>query len=302
MCSPINVVVQFHYKGGYVMANEKKQARQETQCNGECIGSLYNQWILDCVICAARAVSKDFSYRPQFYQDVDPKLAEQITMLQSVSGYEANFPGKEIREMLMKPIFGMSDGHGDGNDGTPFQATRMNLLAAAADFAEHTQPTGFESLRERIRSAIVPFKTHLDDIKGASLEQTEIRMREIFTLSAIILRDSKIRVVFGINRIIPDKWPLRSNDPQGAKLMEEISTQLEGFPHGPISRDRFVRMQRIGEKGKKSLIGILDDNTILDDDTNNPETLDRVTAQLYAWGSDLGLIGGARPQQPAARP
>jgi hypothetical protein len=308
MCSPINVVVQFHYKGGYVMANEKKQARQETQCNGECIGSLYNRWVLDCVICAARAVSKDFSYRPQFYQDVDPKLAEQITELQSVSGYEANFPGKEIREMLMKPIFGMSDGHGDGNDGTPFQTTRMNLLAAAADFAEHTQPTGFESLRERIRSAIVPFKTHLDDICGASLDQTEIRMRELFLLSAKILKDSKISAVFGINGQILEEWPLESNDPRGARLIEEISTKLEGFPHGPISRDRFVRMQRIGKKGEKSLMRILDDIDELveldelDDDTEAIKKLDRVTAQLYAWGSDLGLIGGARPQQQAARP
>jgi hypothetical protein len=286
------------------MANEKKQSQQEEpSCHegeepsyGKFIGMLYNQWVLDCVIDAARAVSMDFSYRPQFYQDVDVDLAPQITVLQSKYGYEVNFPDKKIREMLMKPIFGMSDGHGDGNDGTPFQATRMNLLAAVADFAEHVLATGFESLRERIRSAIVPFKTHLEDIKGKSLEQTEIRMRELFTLSARILRDSNIRVVFGINREIPQEWPLCSDEPTGAKLMEEISTKLEGFPHGPISRDRFVRMQRIGKKGKNSLIGIFDKNT------NDNDTLDRVTTQLYAWGSDLGLIGGARPQPQAPRP
>ena len=74
------------------MANEKKQAQQEPPSYGERIGLLYNQWVLDCVICAARAVSMDFSYRPQFYQDVDCDLANQITALQSKSGYEPNFP------------------------------------------------------------------------------------------------------------------------------------------------------------------------------------------------------------------
>ncbi|MCP5107620.1 MAG: hypothetical protein GY950_29805 [bacterium] len=277
------------------MATEKKQDRYETPSDGERIGSLYNQWVLDCVICAARAVSQDFSYRPQFYQDVDPKLADQITVLQSESGYKANFPSKEIREMLMKPIFGMSDGRGDGNDVTPFHATRENLVGAAAIFSENALEANFRSLREPIRSAIVPFKTHLDDIKGASLYQTEIRMRKLFTLSAGILRDSKIRVVFGINRVIPEEWPLRSNDPGGAKLMEEISTKLEGFSHGRISSTRFLIMQRIGEKGKKSIMGILDENT--DDD----DTLDGVTAQLYAWGSDLGLIGGLVPRSNVSR-
>ncbi len=272
------------------MVTEKNQCREEKPIDGKRIGLLYNQWVLDCVICAARAVSFDFSYRPQFYQDVDCDLAGQITVLQSKSGYEPNFPGKETREMLMKPIFGMSDGRGDGNDATQFQAARMNLLAAVADYAEHVLPTGFESLRARIRSAIVPFKTHLDAIRGASLQQTEIRMRELFTLSVGILRHSNIRVVFGINREIPKDWPLSSNDPSGAKLVEEISTKLEGFSFGPIPRDRFVKMQRIGENGKESLIGILDENT------DDNDMLDKVTAHLYAWGSDLGLIGGARPQ------
>jgi hypothetical protein len=59
----------------------------------------------------------------------------------------------------------------------------------------------------------------------------------------------------------------------------------------PIARDRFVRMQRIAEKGEESIIGLLNAKVETDDNL-----LDGLTEQLYAWGSDLGLVGGARPQ------
>ena len=62
----------------------------------------------------------------------------------------------------------------------------------------------------------------------------------------------------------------------------------EGIPSGPISRERFIRLQRIAEKGDAAIQGILD----LSVEDNN-EKLDTLISGLYAWGSDLGLVGGA---------
>ena len=68
-------------------------------------------------------------------------------------------------------------------------------------------------------------------------------------------------------------------------MIEKITTQLTGMPYGIISRDNFVHMQEIAEEGFRSICGTLE--TDLDKD----EILDQLIANLYAWGSDLGLAG-----------
>jgi hypothetical protein len=255
---------------------------------------MYKRWTLDCIINIAYAVSVDFSQRPELYQEVGEKIADKLTELQSNFGFEASFPNVITRQMLMKPLFGESDGHGSGNDGSTFQSFRLPVLAAAADFSENAQPTAFAMLRERVRSAIVPFKTHLVDLKGASLLQTQKRTESIFDTAQLILKDPHVSVVFGINGNIDSAWPLESNDPQGAKLIEKITTQLTGLPYGVITKEMFVRIQRIAEKGYQSI------RIIIDQDIENTEfNLDPLISELYAWGSDLGLVGGTRPQQAA---
>lgn len=278
------------------MATKPDETRH-TKSIGEQLGLMYKRWTLDCVVCIAHAVAKDFSQRLELYQKLGNEVANLLTNLQSQYGFDRDFPNSEIRMMLMKPIFGDSDGHGSRNDGSACQAYRIPVLAAAADFSENAQPTAFSMLRERIRSAIVPFKTHLVDLAGASLTQTEARTESVFTTAQSILKAPNVFAVFGINGSIDAKWPLESNDTQGAMLIEKITTQLADLPYGVISREMFVRMQRIAEKGYQSL------RIILDNDIDDPKfDLDPLIAQLYAWGSDLGLIGGARPQQQMARP
>jgi hypothetical protein len=255
---------------------------------------MYKRWTLDCVVNIAYAVSVDFSQRPELYQDVSDDTADKLTELQSGFGFEANFPNVNTRQILMIPIFGESDGHGSGNDASTFQTFRLPVLAAAADFSENAQPTAFPMLRERVRSSIVPFRTHMVDLKGASINQTQKRTNFIFEIARSILKDPKVSVVFGINSNIDQAWPLESTDPQGAKLVEKITTQLTGLPYGVISKEMFVRMQRIAEKGDLSI------RIIIDQDIENPEfNLDPLISELYAWGSDLGLVGGTRPQQIA---
>jgi hypothetical protein len=58
----------------------------------------------------------------------------------------------------------------------------------------------------------------------------------------------------------------------------------------------FMRIQRIAEKGYQSIRIILDEITevpIFD--------LDPLITELYAWGSDLRLVGGPRMHQQVAR-
>lgn len=267
-----------------------------TQTSGEQLGLMYKRWTLDCIVNIAYAVALDFSQRPELYQEVSEELAEQLTELQSEFGFDPDFPNATTRQMLMAPIFGESDGHGSGNDSSAFQTFRLPVLAAAADFSENAQPTAFPMLRERVRSAVVPFRTHLIDLTGASIKQTRKRTEFVFNIAQEILKDPKISLVFGINGLEDDEWPLNKIDPQRAKLIEKITTQLTGLPYGVITKEMFVRIQRIAEKGDQSIRIIVDQNI------EDPKVdLDPLISEVYAWGSDLGLVGGTRPQMATAR-
>jgi hypothetical protein len=263
---------------------------------GQQLGLIYKRWTLDCVVEIAHAVALDFSARPEMYQQVADDIAAKLTDLQGNYGFQADFPDMPIRQRLMRPVFGESDGHGSGNDDSAFQSYRLPVLAAAADFAENAQPTGFPMLRERVKNELVAFKTEMVDLQGASLSQTENRMAFIFDIAQTILKDPNVFAVFGINGSIDPAWPLESTDPVGANLVEKITTQLSDLPYGVISCEKFVHIQRIAEKGFQSIRIILDTNI------EDPKfDIDPLITELYAWGSELRLVGGARPQPQSAR-
>lgn len=262
---------------------------------GDQRGQLYKIWVLDCIPNLAHAISLDFSNRPELYKQVkDGDIVKKLTDMQSLYGYAPNFPNDEIRLMLMQPIFGASDGHGSGNDSSSFQTSRMPVLAAAADFSENAQPQAFPMHRERIRSALIPFRRFMEDLIGTSLDQSESRMGSIFNTASSILRNPDIAARFSINQPFPTDWPFESTVAHGAQLIKNITTQLPDTPYGVISQDRFVRMQRIAHEGCESIQFILD--TDIESIKATEATLDDLIRRLYAWGSDLGLIGGAQPQ------
>jgi hypothetical protein len=263
---------------------------------GQELGLMYKRWTLDCVVTIAHAVAMDFSDRPELYRQVADAIAANLTELQASYGFQANFPDMPIRQRLMKPIFSESDGHGSGNDGSAFQTYRLPVLAASADFAENAQPTGFPMLRERVKNELVAFKTEMVNLQGASLSQTDSRMAFIFDIAQTILKDPSVFAVFGINASVDPAWPLESTDPQGAELIEKITTQLADLPYGVISSEMFVHIQRIAEKGFQSIRIILDTNI------EDPKfDIDPLITELYAWGSELRLVGGSRPQQQPPR-
>jgi len=267
---------------------------------GEQLGLMYKRWTLDCIVEIAHAVSLDFSNRPELYQRINDDTAAELTGLQGSWGFQANVPDTKIRQRLLKSIFGSSDGYSSANDGSEFKSFRLPVLAAAADFSENAQPTTFPSLRERVRNAIVPLKIHLTDLRGASLSQTERRIAHIFDVAQAILRDPDVAAVFGIVAAIDPAWPLESTDDQGtaqgAKLVENITTQLKGSAsRGVISRETFVYLQRVADKGFQSI------RIIVDEKIEEPKfDIDLLIIELYAWGCELGVVGGNRPQQMSA--
>lgn len=259
------------------------------------LATLYKIWTLDCVTHIGHAVSIDFSNRPNLYSGVNLKTANLLTDMQSEYGFSRNFPNDAIRLMLMKPIFGESDGHSSGNDGSGFQTARMPVLAAAAGFALNAQPLAFQMHRERFRNEAFSFVSFMTELEGASFSQTVARMGAVFNTAASIIRDPDIASKFGITDAIDSNWPLEGRiDSTGARLIEYITTQLPGMPYGIITLDQFVHLQRMAQKGCDSIARILETN--LDTINVTDDVIDELIREFYSWGSELRLVGGATPQ------
>jgi hypothetical protein len=265
--------------------------QEPTPSPGQQLGVMYKRWTLDCVVTIAHAVSMDFSDVPYLYKKVGADTAKKLTDLQSDYGFQADFPDLTIRQRLMKPIFGQSDGYGSGNDGSEFQKRRLPALTAAASFSENAQPIGFPMMRKTVKDACDELRHNMDQ-QGASLSKTEDRTTAIFEVAQSILKDRDVAGRFGITSDIDAKWPLASTDQQGAILIEKITHELSGLPYGIISRDMFVHIQQVADDGFGSIKIILDENI---DDPNFDFT--SLITELYAWGSDLGLVGGHHLQQ-----
>jgi hypothetical protein len=265
---------------------------------GQLLGAMYERWTLDCVVTIGHAVSLDFSDQPQLYTSVSTDTATKLTKLQGDYGFQADFPDMNIRQRLMKPIFGQSDGHGSGNDGSDFQQKRLNAVVAAAKFSESGQLSGVLGLFTAIRNTSVELKNHLS-IGGTSLSQTEARMTGIFEVAQSILKDPTVSARFGINTAIDPKWPLESRfDMHGAQLIENITKALPALlPYGIITHQMFEHIQQTADDGFEPIRIILDE-----DITSQGFKFDPLAAALYGWGSDLRLVGGPGLQQQPPGP
>lgn len=249
------------------------------------LGQMYRHFVLDCISDLGYAVSQDFSRRPGVYQEVGELSAGLMGDLQSMIDSVRYLPGTATRAMLYKPIFGTSDAMGTGNDGSSYQAWRLKLIASAVATAENATTVGQVMHRDRVRSSLVPLRDYLLGLEGRSVTESYLRTKKIFEISMKILTDPAVRVVFGINKAADPEF----SNSEAAKLVEKISQQLqEWIPSGPMSSAQYSGLIEMQENGVAAIELILD-LKVKDDN----ERLDALISKLYAWGSDLGLVGVA---------
>jgi hypothetical protein len=261
----------------------------------EQLGTMYKRMALDCIVDMAYAVSMDFSQRLDLYHNVSSETAIKLAKLHGEYGYNANFPNREIRASLYRPIFGElgSDWQGGGN-GSPFQTSRLHVLAAAVALAENytsTPQIGEDSLIAAVRSASDSFIIQMRTLEGAGFTQTDSRTKEIFKTSEEILKDKEVAGRFSVDPPTDPAWPLGPKDGNGAILVQQITSLLPDIPGGQITIADFSRMKLMADTGCRSIIGILDPDFETDKDK-----LLQVNAHLNAWARELGMVGGTMPQ------
>jgi len=244
------------------------------------IGHLYATWTLDCLIEIGCAVSVDLITRPQLYLSED--IPDTIVDLRMSYGTDARFPNTAQRQAMMMPVFGRSDGlRPDASTNTaPFYISRKKLVDACIAFSERAVDTGIAMLEERVRSAIVPLRAHFEAFRGKSLRLTAQQMNAISNTVVSILQSPDVAKVFSVSP--PESgWPFDSDDPNGAKLVENAGLVLPLPQECKVGYTKFILLQRVAREGVQALI------LVLTADPNSDKELLSLISKVYTWGTSL---------------
>jgi hypothetical protein len=244
------------------------------------IGQLYARWTLDCLIEIGYAVSMDFVARPQLYLSDD--VPESIVDLRMSYGTDPRFPNTAQRQMMLIPVFGKSDGHTpDASTGAaPFHVARKKLIDACISFSERAVDTGVAMLLERIRSALVPLRAHLEGLNGRSLRLSTQQIQTVSNTAIDILKAPEVARVFSVSPA-DDKWPFDSIDPNGAKLIENAGSKLALPQDCTLSYTKFILLQRVAQEGARTL------PLVLTTDPTSEQALLALITHGYTWGTSL---------------
>lgn len=243
------------------------------------IGDLYLRWTLDGLIQTGYAVSVDFITRPQLYLSDD--IPEDIVNLRMSYGLNPIFPNTTQRQTMMLPVLGKSDGlKQDGASmAGQFNIARKKLVDACIAFSERTVDSGIDMLEARVRSSLIPLRAFFEGLKGRSVESSYRQIKSITDIVVKILTAQGIARVFGIQPV-PNSWPFTSNDPNGAKLVESVSS-LPAIGEYKMGSTKFILLQRVAQEGKKALSMILTENKDAENDLHS------LISQVYIWGTSL---------------
>jgi hypothetical protein len=242
------------------------------------IGEMYARCTLDYLIEQAYEVSNDFISRPHLYQE---SIAGDIVELRMSYGTSRNYPNMQQRQRMYMPVFGKLDGlRPDSNSYSQFHLVRKKLIDASIAYSERVYDSGLDMLRERIRSAVIPLRSHLTKLQGYSVQSSYDQTKAIFDLAVDVLKSPVVAKVFGLEQPEPN-WPLDSDDPEGAKLVEAIGATLKIQHDYILTFDRFILLQRVAREGREAL------RLVLTTDTNKNDELEKLVTKVYTWGSSL---------------
>jgi hypothetical protein len=244
------------------------------------IENMYSRWVLDCLIEYSHAIANDLIARPHLYQRND--IPDAIVDLRMSYGMSRNFPNMAQRQLMLTPIFGASDSRKmyDTNSSSSFHVARKKLVDACIAFSERAVDTGLAMLKDRVKSALVPLKSHFQSITGKSVQMSYSQLKAISDISIEILTSEGIAKVFGVDA--PEsEWPLNSDDPNGAKLVSTISSSLEIAPEYVLTHEKFILLQRVAREGRDALQVIISSNPTED------KNLENLIRKVYTWGTSL---------------
>lgn len=190
---------------------------------------------------------------------------------------------------MMMPVFGRSDGlmPNSANATAPFHIARKKLVDACIAFSERAVDSGVAMLIERVRSALVPLRSHFEglgqgkDRPGRSIRLTTARQMKPLSAAVVsVLQSPGVAKVFSVSPA-ETRWPFDSSDPNGAKLVENAGSDLSLAQECKLGYTKFISLQRVAQEGARAL------QLVLTTDPHSEPGLLALISQTYTWGTSL---------------
>ncbi len=268
----------------------------KTQSLGELLGDLYARWTLDALIEIAHAVADDYVARPDFYRGnhhLNDRVPDHIVDLQMSYGHVRDYPNKDQRSALNKPILGMSDEHILAKGVTAvvdqFHQLREPLFKACIAYEERSIADAPRGLKQHIIDVMTYFPTYLRTFDGQSLKSAHKQIESIANLAYAILQSPTVSDVFGVNPPPPSTWPLGADDQAGARLVDQISQKLKLGDSG-LNQQEESLLRTIAEEGNEALQAILREHPTDD------EHFEDLASKVYSWAKAIDNYAGVFTQ------
>lgn len=239
----------------------KRQSENSSTAELHPLGQLYQQWALDFVIEATRAVAQDFGKAPDKYRDLPDAVATALAQFRSKVGNDPEWPSFAERNAAYDAQLG--EWFADAA-----AAFRVSVVTFVEKSSEATK--GISSAAATV--AIDAFRVHLEARAESALQRRPGIATAMFQAAARVLRSPELAVVFGEHKSA-DSWPLDGgSDAAGANLVGAIARELFPSVIGRMTSYKFLLLQRVADHGARTLTHVL---------RNSP--LEEVMESAYAW-------------------
>jgi mersacidin/lichenicidin family type 2 lantibiotic len=225
------------------------------------LGQLYQQWALDFVIEAVRAIAQDDARHPDKYRDVPDAVTTSLAEFRSKVGVDPEWPSFAERNATY-----------DAQLGAWFADAAAAFRAAVETYVQKSSDATRAISTDVAAHAVDAFRVHLDARGESALQRRHATATTMFQSAARVFRSPEIARVFN-ERAAGDSWPLDgARDAAGANLVGAIARELFPSMIGRMTAYKFLLLQRVADHGARTLTRVLD---------NSP--LDAVMEPAYAW-------------------
>jgi hypothetical protein len=260
------------------------------------LGEMYQRWTLDCVVEAARTVSRDFAGRPLHYRRVVAENVKKLADLGSKTGHDPAWPDANQREVFYSALFGPSDGKPVSGDASRFHQSAAAVREAAIKYSEYSHDPGGPRpgepiLLQEFKQKLEHLRAYLDTLAGPAVDFCDGHCQSVFDAAANALRDPDVARAFGVFQAPQAaNWPRETGkfDNDGASLVDEITRLLVPERTGRITQSLFLDMQHVASRGRATIEDALAYDAKWDD-----KQVRGLIGKAYSWDSALRKLAAA---------
>jgi mersacidin/lichenicidin family type 2 lantibiotic len=225
------------------------------------LGQLYQQWALDFVIEAVRAVAQDYGRDPDRYRELPDAVAASLGDFRTKVGVDPEWPTFAERNATYEAQLGQW-----------FADAAAAFRIATVTYVERSNEATQSISTRSAASAVDAFRVHLEARGGSALQRRHSTATTMFQAAVQVLRSPELARVF--NESAPAApWPLDgARDAAGANLVGAIATELFPSMVGRMTAYKFLLLQRVADHGAPTLTRVLDGSPV-----------DAVMEPAYAW-------------------